>query len=346
MTTELAANGANTPEPILPKEQENTAHVLIFGGVETTAAPFSAEESLQAELSNQDLRASALHQSNMDAALWLTQAGVELISLAGLRNESNEASAIGLIGTTAIGAGETESMANRPFVRCVNGIRLGFVSFGEQPTREFNGRADALRLMAFDQVRMLINQCDHVIVLVRAGLDKGELPLPEWRARYRRWIDIGASAVVDTGSAKGWEAYKNGFIFYGLGAPNSADSLGLFLKLRSNGQFDYEARALQNAKGRLRFSSNDAFKTKIDTQNSLLSDEQAYLRAVNEMCLDLYGELEMAQKRGVLGLFSSRADEEAKLLALLENESIRLAAIRAIRMKREGEQAKRIHARS
>lgn len=345
MTTEMTVNNVKPPEPILPKEQENTAHVLILGGVETAALPFSAEESLQAELSSQDLRVSALHQGNTNAALWLTQAGVELISLSGLRNESNEANAIGFIGATVIGAGETEPMANRPFVRCVNGIRLGFVSFGEQPTREFNGRADALRLMAFDQVRMLINQCDHVIVLVRSGLDKGELPLPEWRARYRRWIDVGASVVVDMGGAKGWEAYKNGLVFYGLGAPDGADSLGLFLKFRSNGQFDYEARALQNAAELLRFSNNDAFMTKIDAQNSLLSDKQAYLRAVNEMCLSLYSELEMAQKRGVLGLFSSRADEEAKLLALLENESVRLAAIRAIRLKRGGEQVKRIHAR-
>jgi poly-gamma-glutamate synthesis protein (capsule biosynthesis protein) len=179
-----------------------------------------------------------------------------------------------------------------------------------------------------------------VIVLVRAGLDQAELPLPEWRARYRRWVDVGASVVVDTGSAKGWEVYKNGLIFYGLGAPNSADSLGLFLTLRRNSRLDYEARALQCAAGQIDYSVNDAFKQRIDAQNRLFTDEKAYLKKADEMCRTLYCELESTQKRGVLGLFSSHADEETKLLALLENESLRLVTRRGIRVKQAAEKEK------
>ena len=342
MATDLTTTGSTVPEQVLPEAQEEAARVLIFGGVASAAEKFSASEPLAAQIAGQQLLAGALHTANLSAANWLMQAGAGLVALAGMRNEGADASAssLGFIGAVVIGAGETESMANSPFVRCVNGIRLGFVSFAEQRAGDGVCCADALRLMAFDQVRMLLNQCDHVIVLVRAGLDQAELPLPEWRARYHRWIDVGASAVVDTGNAKGWEVYKNGLIFYGLGAPNGADSLGLFLTLRRNGRLDYEARALQCVKGQLDYSANDAFKQRIDAQNRLFTDEKAYLVEVDEMCRKLYCELESTQKRGVLGLFSSHADEEAKLLALLENESLRLVTQRGIRVKQATEKGK------
>ncbi len=339
MATDLTTTGSSVPEQVL-EAQEDVARVLILGGISSASDALSASEPLAAQMAGQQLLVGALHTADVGAANWLIQAGAGLVALAGMRDERADASSLGFAGAVAIGAGETESMSNRPFVRCINGIRLGFVSFAEQRAGENVHRADALRLMAFDQVRMLLNQCDHVIVLVRAGLDQTELPLPEWRTRYRRWVDAGASAVVDTGSAKGWEAYKSGLIFYGLGAPNGADSLGLFLTLRRNGRLEYEARALQCTAGLLDYSANDAFKQRIDAQNRLFTDEKAYLTKADEMCRTLYCELESAQKRGLLGLFSSHADEETKLLSLLENESLRLVTRRGIRVKQAAEKGK------
>lgn len=325
-----------TPET-QQRQEEDHAHVLILGGVETPASSYAAGEALASELAGQDLRISALQTGDASAAIWLMQAGVELISLAGVQSESNDASAIGFIGVTTIGAGETESMANRPYVCCINGIRIGVVSFAEQVAEGFNNRADILSLSAYDRVRMLLNQCDHVIVLVQSGQNEAELPLPEWRERYRCFVDAGASFVVDLGRARGWEAYKHGLVFYGLGSPTGADSLGLFLYLQRNGKFSYEARALQNTAGLLDFSQNSAFRAQIDAQNTLLLNKKDYISAVNDMCTRLYCASESTQKRGVLGLFSSQADEGQRLLALLENESARLIALRALRMRREQE---------
>lgn len=344
MATELTRTGTATLEPILPMGQDDAAHVLIFGGIEESSTAFSASESFTAWKRDQNLLVGALHKNAASGAQWLSQAGVSLVALAGMRGGAAEAMPT-IAGAQLIGAGETETAANRPFICCINGIRLGFVSFAEQRAGAFSGKADALRLMAFDQVRMLLNQCDHVIVLVRAGVDQAELPLPEWRARYRRWIDAGASCVVDTGSAKGWEVYQHGLIFYGLGAPTGADSLGVFLTLRRNSRFDYEVRALQNTAGVLDASANDAFKQRIDAQNQIFANENAYFHAADEMCQRLYCEVESAQKRGVLGLFSSHADEETRLLTLLENESLRLMTLRALRLNRAAEKDKRENAK-
>ena len=340
MAKELATTGANTPESIFTAEQERTTTVMIFGGVETPAEKLQFGEGLRLQIEAQQLSVGALHKNNASGAEWLAQAGVSLVALAGMRGDAAEIAPTLLTGAQTFGAGATEALANRPCICCLNGVRLGFLSYGEQSAVGFNGKADILNLMAFDQVRMLISQCDHVIVLVRAGLDEGELPLPEWRARYRRFIDVGASIVVDTGPAKGWETYKNGSVFYGLGSPAGADALGLFLTLRRNGHLSYEVRALQNTAGTLDLSLNDAFRGRIDAQNTLLSDNAAYESAVDAMCLRIYGESELTQKHGLFGTRLSSANDEERLYSLLKNESRRLMTIRAIRLKQAAEQAK------
>ena len=326
------------------KQAEDTARVLIFGGLEADAGAFSASEALLGQMRAQDLRIGALHQSDASAAVWLMEAGVTLLSMAAMRNESRDASAIGVIGATTIGAGETEAIANRPYICSINGIRIGVVSFAEQTAGAFSGRADLLSLQAVDRVRMLLFECDHVIVLAHSGLPNAELPLPEWRALYRRFLDAGATLVADTGAAKGWESYHNGLVFYGLGSPAEADSIGVFLTLRRNGKFAYEARALQNA-GALDFSKNDAFREKIDAQNALFWDERAYLAAANDMCQRLYAKCEPVLQRSARALFSPQAEEEMRLLTLLENESLRMMSARALRLRRDAEQAKRENAK-
>ena len=331
MEAELTTTGALAPQTSLPAEQEDAARLLIFGGVEQSAEAFHAGEALGAQMAGQDLILSALHQNNPAAVKWLTDPGANIVALAGMQGEPGAPVAVPENMKT-IGMGETEAMANRPLILSINGIRLGIVSFGEQPSGVFTGRADVMSLLACDRVRMMINQSDHVIVLVRAGLDAGELPLPEWRARYKRFIDAGASIVLDTGRARGWEAYQNGLVFYGLGSPAGADALGLFLKLHRNGHLQYEAHAMETEDGTLDFSKNEAFRAKIDEQNTLLTQEKAYLLAAGEMCRRLYCAREATQKHGVLGLFVPHADEEQRLLHLLENESARLVALRAIRL--------------
>jgi hypothetical protein len=170
-------------------------------------------------------------------------------------------------------------------------------------------------------------------------LEGGELPLPEWQARYRRLIDAGASAVVDTGAAKGWEAYKHGLIFYGLGDPTGGASLALSLTLLQNGRFRYEALALDCADGEIDFSTNEVQKQRINEQNKLYLDPAAYLGAVDRMCLRFYEEHDPTRRHGILEALLSakgeaaRREEESKLLDILANESVRYALLRALAVK-------------
>ena len=335
-----------TTEPILPEETAEpvetiSARVLLLGGVgaRSGVAPFT-DAALQADCEAHDLRVSALSACDGFTAAWLKQNGVDVVSLAGMQGGQAEEIADALGEVKHVGAGQTEALANAPVVLCVNDVRIGFLAFSERRAGGFDGRADILGLAVYDHVHMLLSQCDHVIVLVSAGLEGGELPLPEWRARYRRLIDAGASAVVDTGSVKGWEAYKHGLIFYGLGEPTASASLMLSLTLLQNGRLRYEARALKSAGGKIGYSTDETEKQRINEQNILYLNEAAYLAAADAMCRRYYEEHEEPHKRGFLEALlgirgeAERQAEETRLNDLLGNESRRLAMLRALSARR------------
>ena len=63
------------------------------------------------------------------------------------------------------------------------------------------------------------NNCDFIFVISHGGLEYMNLPLPEWRDRYRELIDLGADAVIGSHPhvPQGVEVYKNKPICYSLG---------------------------------------------------------------------------------------------------------------------------------
>ena len=62
-------------------------------------------------------------------------------------------------------------------------------------------------------------ECDLLIVLPHAGVEDVVVPLPEWRARYKEFIDMGADTVIASHphTPQGWEEYNGKKIFYSLG---------------------------------------------------------------------------------------------------------------------------------
>jgi poly-gamma-glutamate synthesis protein (capsule biosynthesis protein) len=60
---------------------------------------------------------------------------------------------------------------------------------------------------------------DVLIIQAHAGVEDIELPLPEWRSRYRKLIEAGADAVIASHPhvPQGWETHHDRPIFYSLG---------------------------------------------------------------------------------------------------------------------------------
>ena len=347
-------------EPDNPLENGHSARVLLLGGVDarsSTALPKPSEE-LSAWFATHELRALALlnaaeGDAGATAAMnWIAEIGGDVVSLAGLTGGSLPQIRLASGNKKLLGAGDTEADTFCPAVVNIDDVRIGLLAASERRAIGFDGRADILHPMIYDRVRMLQAQCDHVIVFCHAGLPNATLPLPEWRARYRRFVDAGASIVVGEPPCgiSGWEEYRNGLVFYGLGtlANEHADagccSLAVSLVLERNGRFRYETRLLERSGETLQPSGDDAQKQAINQTNALLLNEKAYLAQSTALCCETYDAWERETcathgpnlGRGLLNALlpqsaeQARREDEANLRALLENESLRLAVLRAL----------------
>ena len=63
------------------------------------------------------------------------------------------------------------------------------------------------------------SQVDRLYLLIHAGVEYTDAPLPEWRELYKSFIDLGADAVIASHPhvPQGWEIYKGCPIAYSLG---------------------------------------------------------------------------------------------------------------------------------
>ncbi len=127
---------------------------------------------------------------------------------------------------TICGAGVSLEDAYRPIFHEQDGHRIAFLSFGE-------GQFGALGIEPFQKAgfawvdapsarQAVINarqEADWVIVQIHAGLEMVDIPLPEWRERFREFIDLGADLVIGHHPhvLQGSEIYKNKSIYYSLG---------------------------------------------------------------------------------------------------------------------------------
>lgn len=353
--------GAAEKRELLPAQ----ANVLLLGGACASGAARTPKPDAETAtfFASHDAAVSPLVPDAMEqdglnnAARFLSALGVRHAALGGVPQARLAAVRAALGDIRGFGAGESRALAESPEIVTINGVRIGFLALNERMDPkggETAPEADALDPRVFDRVRMLLPQCDHVLVFCRAGLPGFGLPLPEWRARARLLLRAGASVVAFTlpGEPDGWEEFERGLILYGLGtlAGGEGRSLAVSLTLRQNRAFTYEARLLSETDGTLGFSQNEAQKSVLNARNALLFDEAAYLAEAERRCR-AYVESEAfcgaymparERNQGLLkGLLhpknDAREEDERAMRALLKSESPRLAALRGLNAKYGGE---------
>lgn len=343
--------GAAEPRIFTPAQ----AKLLLLGGagaLEETKIPVPDAETAAFFAAHEAACASLIPGAgdNAAAARFLAGLGVKYASLSGVSGGEYPGACLAPGGIRGFGAGVSRALAESPAVAGINGVRVGFLALNELDNAEGGVAADILDPRVFDRVRMLLPQCDHVLVFCRAGLQELGLPLPEWRERARLLLRAGASVVAFTlpDGPDGWEEFEGGLILYGLGAltGGSGRSLAVSLTLRQNHIFTYEARLLEQSGGALAFSKSEEAKNELNARNALLFDERAYRAEADRRCL-AYVESEAFRTahmpisgpgRGFIkGLLRAKDDareqEERALLALLASESPLLAARRGLAAK-------------
>ncbi len=123
-----------------------------------------------------------------------------------------------------IGLGAEEGVYQTKILNC-NGIRIGIISACQ---REFgaldgNGLSYGYAWINDDRLDRAIiesrSSCNYLFVCPHAGVEEVEIPLPEWRKRYRSLIDLGADSIIASHPhiIQGFEEYKGKRIYYSLG---------------------------------------------------------------------------------------------------------------------------------
>ena len=181
----------------------------------------------------------------------LKKSGIQAVSLA--NNHIKDCGESGVLSTInackennidCFGAGKNLTEAKKPYVKVVNGYKIGVITFAEQ---EFNVASDTEYGASsldpyedFDRIAEFRKQVDYLIIQYHGGIEYYEYPSPLLQKKCRKFIEKGADLVTCQHShcIGSIEDYNEGTILYGQGNTlfgyregNDSWNQGLLLKL-------------------------------------------------------------------------------------------------------------------
>ena len=184
----------------------------------------------------------------------LKKAGIQTVSLA--NNHIKDCGEEGVKSTIKackendvdfFGAGENITKAKEPYIKIVEGYKIGVITFAEQ---EFNvatateyGSSFLDPYEDYDKIEVFKKKVDYLIVLYHGGIEYYEYPSPLLQKKCRKFIEKGADLVTCQHShcIGTIEDYNEGTILYGQGNTlfgyregNDSWNQGLLIKLIFN----------------------------------------------------------------------------------------------------------------
>lgn len=169
-----------------------------------------------------------------DAPQWLEGYGFNLVSMANNHAmdydvEALDASKAAFKKAKVIGCGNLEDAYRLEIIETSDNLKIGFLActhceFGtltDVTNKDDKGTAWACspKFERAIQKARKGKKCDFLIVIAHCGVEYMEQPLPEWRELYKRWLELGADAVIASHPhvPQGWEMYQGKPICYSLG---------------------------------------------------------------------------------------------------------------------------------
>lgn len=241
-----------------------------------------------------------------DAASLLRGMGFNLFSMA--NNHINDYGEEALLYTISsfseadtIGAGEVEQ-AYGLRMRTVEGVRYGFLAYGENGYGALDGEhSSGYAWVNHPRVNADIEkyrkEVDMLIVQVHAGVEMIDVPIPEWRDRYRVLIDCGADIVIGHHPhiVQGMEYHHGKPIFYSLGnfyfdgiLNTNEWNTGAILQLDvEDGQFSrFDFHLVEKNGQSLVLKREEESKEILGKRSELLHDEVAYFAYVDQIAVE------------------------------------------------------------
>lgn len=150
-----------------------------------------------------------------------------------------------------------------------------------------------------DNIRKLKSKCDFAVMVVHAGVEDIEIPIKEWRDRYKRLCDVGVDVIIGHHPhvPQGYEKHNNSLIFYSLGnfyfdtvsfEDKSDDSYSVVLKFIKNKDIEFEIIYHKKIAGQTCLVDKSDVSFDIKYLCNILSDE--YSKRNDEISIKLFNK--------------------------------------------------------
>ena len=211
-----------------------------------------------------------------------------------------------------VGAGNSFNEAYKLKIIEKKGIRIGFFSFAEwgfgATTNKNNPGFAWINHPSINQrIKTAKKIVDILIIQVHAGAENVIFPLPEWKRKYRQFVDLGADVIIGhhPHTAQGWEIYKQKYIFYSLGNfyfeknekneknekdPNWNRGYMVSISVNKNKLIDFDVIPIKREKNMVKLYQNPNFKKYLIKLRDSIND-QKYIQNVNLQSLKLWEEI-------------------------------------------------------
>lgn len=227
-----------------------------------------------------------------------------------------------------IGGGGTFEEAYKTTIIEKNGIKIGLLAgceneFGclhEEKNR--GGYAWLFHENIEDNIRELKSRCDFVVMIAHAGVEEIEIPIKEWRDRYKRLCAVGVDVIIGHHPhvPQGYEKYENSLIFYSLGnfyfdtasfIDKSDDSYSVALEFSANKDIDFEIIYHKKIDGQACRVEEDEVSFDIEYLSSLLKD--GYEKRNDEISIKLFHKYYYRYYESALGKLTSNGTIQQKI---------------------------------
>ncbi len=205
-----------------------------------------------------------------------------------------------------IGADENSELAYAPFIWENSGSTVGILNiaengFGACISDDVGGYAWFKKNCIREKILSLKKKCDVLIIVVHAGAENWDFPLPEIREMYRQYVDWGVDIVIGhhPHTPQGWERYKESWIYYSLGnfafyegenVKNHAHSVCASVEV-VNGNITCSPVYTVFENNVVNICRDTEFIIHMDRCNEVLHNESEYIKEVNNQVLNEYENL-------------------------------------------------------
>ena len=227
-----------------------------------------------------------------------------------------------------VGAGVDFKDAYQTKIIDKNGIKIGLLAgceneFGclyEKQNR--GGYAWLFHYLIEDNIRELKKVCNFVVLVAHAGVEEIEIPIKEWRDRYRRLCDVGVDVIIGHHPhvPQGYEKYNNSLIFYSLGnfyfdtvgfEDKSDDSYSVILEFEKDREMAFEIVYHKKINGQTCLVDKSGIGFELEYLNGLLGDR--YDKLNNEISIKLFNQYYYSYYESALGVMSKNMSMLGKI---------------------------------